>query len=71
MLLTLLLIPITIGCRTVPKRELILPPKPQREIQSEIKTMEDVARLINYYEHLVEEWELWGDTVEKIIGECK
>ena len=35
----------------------------------EVKTMADIATVLNYYEHLVQEWEAWGDTVENIISE--
>jgi hypothetical protein len=31
--------------------------------------MADVAKVLNYYEHLVQEWEAWGATVEKITSE--
>lgn len=71
MLLTLLLIPITVGCRSVPKREIVLPPKPQREVLPEVHNIQDVSLLITYYESLVQSWENWGDKVEKIIGDCE
>ena len=57
------------GCRSVPKREIVLPPKPQRERMPEVHNMQDVALLIDYYESLVLSWENYGETVEKIIGE--
>ena len=28
--------------------------------------MQDVVEIINYYEHLVELWENWADTVERM-----
>ncbi|MBR3197094.1 MAG: hypothetical protein IKF66_01185 [Methanobrevibacter sp.] len=49
------------------ENQIVLPPKPQR---SEIKTpaeLKDYALIIIYYENLVEQWELWGETAEKII----
>jgi hypothetical protein len=31
--------------------------------------MQDLAELLNYYEHLVQQWEQWGTTVENMISE--
>lgn len=47
----------------------MLPPKPEREEIGEIKTISDCALALNYYEHLVQQWEIWGETVENIISE--
>lgn len=44
-----------------------LPAKPQRQELKAPETVQDLAEIINYYEHLVEEWELWGDTVSTLI----
>jgi hypothetical protein len=33
--------------------------------------LKDVADLLNYYEHLVEEWEAWGETVSILTEEKK
>lgn len=46
---------------------MVLPPKPSRERQEVPKSGKDYAALILYYDTLVQEWELWGDTVEKIV----
>ena len=54
---------------TKPKAEIILPPKPERKEWPEVRTSADIALLLNYYEHLVQEWETWGDTVENITSE--
>jgi hypothetical protein len=35
----------------------------------EAKTMADIATVLNYYEHLVQEWEAWGDKAECLIRE--
>lgn len=56
------------GCVTKPKNKIVFPPKPQREQIPEIQTLEDCAYVINYYEHLVQEWEAWGVNVEEITG---
>jgi len=57
------------GCISKPRAEIILPPEPQREELPEVKTVEDLGHTINYYEHLVQSWEAWADSVKKIIGE--
>lgn len=59
------------GCVTKPQvaHEIKLPPKPQREELKEPKNLKDIAEMLNYYEHLVERWEEWGDTVTIIVEE--
>ena len=48
-----------------------LPPKPQRRELKAPETVQDLAEIINYYEHLVEEWELWADTVTDLTQSKK
>lgn len=57
------------GCvsRPAPKSEIILLPKPERTEQKEPDSLADRAALLNYYEHLVQEWELWGDITTRMI----
>ena len=55
------------GCVSKPKAEVVLPPKPQREIMPEVKSRKDVGELVNYYEHLVQQWEVWGDDATAVI----
>lgn len=57
------------SCASKPKTEIVLPPQPQRREMPEVKTMADVATVLNYYEHLVQEWEAWGDAVDQITSE--
>ena len=63
----ILLILIIANCQTTEKRSndnLVLPAKPERqELSVDISCIE----LIVYYEYLLQEWELWGDTIENII----
>jgi len=33
-----------------------------------IETTKDFAKVINYYEHLVQKWESWGDSVILLVG---
>ena len=44
-----------------------LPPRPERQEMPEIRNLADCAKALNYYEHLVQEWELWGNTVIDIV----
>ena len=60
------------GCKTTKvEKEIELPPKPQRIEQKEPETLSDLADLLNYYEHLVEQWENWADCAEKLIKQKK
>ncbi len=69
----MILLPLTIqGCRTTKtKKEIELPPKPERVEQKEPESLSDLADLLNYYEHLVQDWENWGDRAEKLIKQKK
>lgn len=59
---------ITTACVTnKAQREIVLPPRPERQELPEIRTIKDCATALNYYEHLVQEWELWGNTVIDIV----
>ena len=62
---------IILGCKTtkVEEREITLPPKPQRQELKEPESIKDLADILNYYEHLVQEWEVWGDSVETIVSD--
>ena len=68
MLLSILII---LGCKTtnVEERYITLPPKPQRRELKEAESIQDIANILNYYEHLVQEWETWGDSVETIVSD--
>lgn len=58
---------ITVSCVTKPKvNKPTLPPKPVRTELAEPQDMKDIAYILNYYEHLVQEWEEWGETVEAL-----
>ena len=57
------------GCKTTEVYTPALPPKPQRIRIETPHSVKDYAEIIAYYERLVREWELWGDTVEKELGE--
>ena len=69
-LLVLLFLPIMTGCKTTEKiiqTKYVLPPKPQRKELQDPQTIQDYAQVLNYYEHLVEEWEAWGTVVEEMV----
>ena len=57
------------GCKTLEINAPTLPPKPERSRIETPHSVKDYAEIIAYYERLVQEWELWGDTVESVIGE--
>lgn len=44
-----------------------LPPKPQRKEITIPKDEIEYIELLQYYELLVEKWEMWGEAVEKIV----
>lgn len=67
LLLSLLTIQSCTSTKTEP--EIVLPPKPQRQEQKAPEELKDYALLLVYYEYLVEEWEVWADTVTKMIEE--
>ena len=66
--MTLLLLTIQ-GCKTTKEIEKIeLPPKPQRQELKNPQTLNEIADTLNYYEHLLQEWENWGNRVELMIN---
>ena len=69
----MILLPLIIqGCKTTKvEKEIELPPKPERVEQKEPENLSDIADLLNYYEHLVEQWENWADCTEKLIKQKK
>lgn len=60
---------ITTSCKTTKvEYQVVLPPKPQRPLMNENPTsVADLAEIINQYDSLIQEWELWGIKVEKLI----
>ena len=66
-LFVILLGGITTGCRTLQIEAPTLPPKPERRTIEIPRTAKDYAEVMAYYESLVQEWELWGDTVDKLL----
>ena len=72
-ILLMILLPLTIqGCKTTEiEKEIILPPKPQRQELKAPQDLKDLAELLNYYEHLVELWEEWSKSVDAILTEEK
>lgn len=68
---TLLILTIS-GCKTTKvEKEIVLPPKPVREEVEAPKDLKGIAELLNYYEHLVQQWEAWGTSVDTILTEEK
>lgn len=69
----MILLPLIItGCKTTKiEKEIVLPPKPQRQELKSPESLSDLADVLNYYEHLVQDWENWGERVEAILTEEK
>ena len=69
----MILLPLIItGCKTNKiENEIELPPKPERVEQINPTTWQEAGDVINYYEHLVQDWENWGDRAEKLIKQKK
>lgn len=69
-LLLILSLLTTISCSSCPEAiEYELPEEPKRELIEEPETVEDLAKLILYYEKLLQEWESWGKAVKSLIAE--
>ena len=68
LLLTVLFSLTITGCVSKPRNtERVLPPRPERrEINVKPESIRDYAIILAYYEYLVEEWEIWADTVEGV-----
>lgn len=68
-MLTLLLALIMTSCQSKPKndKQKVLPPQPQRQELAPIETTADLVEALNYYEHLVQEWEAWGEYAQVVI----
>lgn len=61
--------PIIAGCKTTKIERVIvyIPARPQRKEIQAPQSLQDYARILNYYESLVEEWETWADTVTQYL----
>ena len=59
------------GCRTTKVIEIELPPKPAREEKETPKDLKGIAELLNYYEHKLQEWEAWAESVDAILTDIE
>ena len=61
---------IIVSCKTTKvEYQIVLPPRPKMPIMNENPTsVADMAEIINQYNSLVKEWELYGDKVEKLVN---
>jgi len=67
-LLTVLLMLIITGCKTIPEQKKItLPPMPEREVLKPASSVKDMAEIIVKHEALIESWESWGRNVKELI----
>ena len=53
-------------CKSITQTEIVLPEKPCREEIETPQTLQDYVEILVYYDCLVQKWELWAETVEKI-----
>jgi hypothetical protein len=67
--LLILLVLITISCKSTPQNKVELPPEPQRQIQENPETIQEYAFFVAYLEFLIQEWEAWGETAKQAIKE--
>ena len=68
-LLTVLLLGITLSCKTIPeKQKITLPPMPVREEFKSVSSVQDMAEVIVKQDALIASWEAWGKNVEGIIN---
>ena len=68
-LLTVLLLSITISCKTIPeKQKITLPPMPVREEFQPVSSVKDMAEIIVKQNALIASWEAWGKNVEGLIN---
>lgn len=60
------------GCRTTKEvNKIELPPKPAREEIEAPKDLKGIAELLNYYEHKLQEWEAWSESVDAILTDIE
>lgn len=59
---------ITTGCTTTKINEIYLYPRPERKEMPHCTSVRDLGLLINYYESLVQEWELWGNSTVEVLN---
>ena len=60
---------IIVGCKTTKEveKEITLPPRPQRMEHKPVCSIKEAAEVIKYYEYLLQEWENYGDIVERTV----
>lgn len=70
----ILLLLIISACQTekIIQIEYTLPPEPERQeivIDENLTTLKKYLSIIVYYDFLVQEWEAWGESVNKLLTE--
>ena len=67
-LLTVLLMLITVSCKTIPqKKNYTLAPFPKRKELPKASSVQDMAVIIEMQNSLIAEWELWGKDVREML----
>lgn len=68
-LLTVLLLGITLSCKTIPeKQKITLPPMPEHVDFEPVSSVREMGIVIVQQDAIIKSWEAWGKNVEGIIN---
>ena len=68
-LLIVLLLGITLSCKTIPeKQKITLPPMPEHVEFEPVSSVKEMAKVIVKQDEIIKSWEAWGKNVQGIIG---
>jgi len=68
-LLTVLLLGITLSCKTIPeKQKITLPPMPEHVDFEPVSSVQEMGIVIVQQDAIIKSWEAWGKNVEGIIN---
>ncbi len=68
-LLIVLLLGITLSCKTIPeKQKITLPPMPEHVDFEPVSSVKEMGEVIVKQDAIIKSWEAWGKNVEGIIN---
>ena len=68
-LLTVLLLGITLSCKTIPeKQKITLPPMPEHVEFEPVASVKEMGEVIIKQDAIIKSWEAWGKNVQGIIS---
>ena len=68
-LLTVLLLGITLSCKTIPeKQKITLPPMPEHVEFEPVASVKEMGEVIVKQDAIIKSWEAWGKNVQGIIS---